>query len=199
MNAKHTKNPEDLEFVARVPRGTDARNRFRPRMPVRLVEPIAAFSFEGDFAGERYAALVEFLAARASSVSLVVRDGRLPGRAKKLYEGFLAAGAKAERRGEWPGTRLAEGEATVLVAPLTPVVAKFLATGAPSLFAWCAPDRPEDLAFLDAAGTAVLETVAHERLGTLRLDRFDWDLWNADPHLGGDWRWRDASNNLRPE
>lgn len=78
-------------------------------------------------------------------------------------------------------------------------MAKYLATGAPSLFAWCAPDRPEDLAFLDAAGTAVLETVAHERVGTLRLDRFDWDLWNADPHLGGDWRWRDASNNLRPE
>ena len=91
MNAKHTKNPEDLEFVARVPRGADARNRFRPRMPGRLVEPFAAFSFDGDFAGERYAALVEFLAARASSVALVVRDGRLPGRAKKLYEGFLAA------------------------------------------------------------------------------------------------------------
>ena len=42
------------------------------------------------------------------------------------------------------------------------------------------------------------ETVAHERIGTLRLSEADWEAWNRHPRLGGDWRWRDASNNLRP-
>jgi beta-galactosidase/beta-glucuronidase len=48
------------------------------------------------------------------------------------------------------------------------------------------------------ARPSILETVAHERGGALRLFEADWEAWNRHPRLGGDWRWRDASNNLRP-
>ena len=159
---------------------------------------LVAFEFEGDIAGDRYAALVDFLSPRARFVLLVMCDGDGRGRVGRIVDAFAAAGAKAERRSEWPGTRLVGGTATVLTAPSNAGTATFLKASSDSLFGWCAPDRPTDLCFVDARGVAMLETVAHERIGTLRLSEADWEAWNRHPRLGGDWRWRDASNNLRP-
>ena len=141
---------------------------------------------------------MDFLSPRVRFVSLVVRDGDGRGGAGRIVAAFAAAGAKAERRSEWSGTKLVGGTATVLTAPSNAGTAAFLKASSDSLFGWCAPGRPEDLCFLDAAGVALLETVAHERSGTLRLSEADWEAWNRHPLLGGDWRWRDASNDLRP-
>jgi hypothetical protein len=67
---------------------------------------------------------------------------------------------------EWPGTKLFGGSATLYRFRAEATVAPTLYQ-AQRLYAWLAPDRPEDLAFYNEDGSVWLASCAHEGFGYL--------------------------------
>ena len=116
--------------------------------------------------GPAYLALLREAAVACESFSLVWRD--LPRQSdgpaaieKALRPALLQEGSARS----WPGTELLGGPpATVRHYRLDPSTLGLLSQ-APGLYAWLAPDRPEDLAFYRANGSVWLGSVAHEAMG----------------------------------
>ena len=113
--------------------------------------------------GKTYVALLHFALRHHSLFSLVWRD---------QLAFFPSAAACAEtlqpdlvnerRTDEWPGTQLLGHLATVRLYRMSPSALSTLAE-AGGLYAWAAPERPEDLAFYVGEGNPWLGSIAHER------------------------------------
>lgn len=118
-----------------------------------------------DPSGETYRRLVDFACARCRSFSLVWRDGmKFRRSARDVEERLSPFLLKEARSSEWPGTQLFSGTARVRHYRVSRDSAVVLRE-AGSLYAWLAPERPEDLAFYTQDGTCLLGSVAHESDG----------------------------------
>lgn len=127
--------------------------------------------------GETYGRLLDFIRHRASTFTLVLSgSGKKSARALQLLaslDQYLED--KVETR-EWPGTVLSEGFTGVLYRfRVDDGSVEFLRHAAPSLYAWCAPARPDDLCFYRADGSTLLTSTTHEREGDLRLSQTEFD------------------------
>ncbi len=63
---------------------------------------------------------------------------------------------------KWPGTQLLGNQAAVRACKLAPAVMDVLLSSE-RLYAWIAPDLPEDLALYTSSGDCWLGLIAHER------------------------------------
>jgi len=121
-------------------------------------------------AGEVYLSLLEFAEQQDARFSLVWRQQAPLGAGayalKRVLRPFME---RQVRTAEWPGTRLIGHTAMVRIYRLVPEAARVLAE-AGRLFAWRAPERPEDLAFYSADGRCWLASIAHERQAYVTLD-----------------------------
>ena len=112
--------------------------------------------------GADYRALLQFLAARATSFSLVWRSDGAYGPSADVVRGRLAADlVRTEGTSAWPGTQYLGGLATVRHYRNTAAAIAVLSE-AGMLYAWRSPELPEDLAFYNAAGHVLFASIAHE-------------------------------------
>ena len=112
--------------------------------------------------GADYRSLLHFLRARATTFSLVWRsDGGYKPSADVVRGRLAPALIRTEGTSEWPGTLYAGGLATVRHYRTTAAAIAILAE-AGTLYAWFEAERPEDLAFYDAAGQVLFGSIAHE-------------------------------------
>ena len=124
---------------------------------------IRRYSFRAEPQGDTYKALVQFAAARASSVLLVVRpDLSLAASAMDTLARLRPHLRVEEQRDAWPGTKLWGGLATLGRYDFVPEVASILASVATGLFQWRQPELPEDLCFLRGNERPWLVSIAHE-------------------------------------
>ena len=82
--------------------------------------------------------------------------------ANKLETALQPFLIREEYTDEWPGTKLLRSKAKVRHYRLTDESLPILAE-APSLYAWLAPNLPEDLAFYATDGRCWLLSSAHEK------------------------------------
>jgi hypothetical protein len=121
-------------------------------------------------AGPTYLDLLRFAENRATTFSLVWREQlNFEAAAKDVEARLRPFLQKRTRTSEWPGTELIGHFAIVRFYHLTRKAAEIVAS-AERLYAWMAPDRPEDLAFYAADGRCWLASIAHERESFLDLD-----------------------------
>jgi hypothetical protein len=86
---------------------------------------------------------------------------------------------REKKTDQWPGTRLLGHLATVRLYQLSPSALSVLAQ-AKSLFAWVAPNRPEDLAFYVEEGNPWLGSISHEMDSFLYSDAVDLEELYAE-------------------
>jgi hypothetical protein len=114
-------------------------------------------------AGATYLALLAFAERHSRTFSLAwrkqLRFDDSARRLEKALQPFLEVQRESDN---WPGTTLIGHTAIVRFYRLDPDSSKVLAR-AGRLYAWLAPERPEDLAFYTAAGRWWFASVAHER------------------------------------
>ncbi len=135
------------------------------------------FAFREEPSGKAYDELLDLGLAVARHGSLVRRRGvRSSPEAEALWAKLRPFAVSETEESEWPGTRLLGDTATVLRFSITTESAALLRGTANSLYAWCQPGLPEDLAFLRADGSAVLGTIAHEEDAFLCLLRTELEL-----------------------
>jgi hypothetical protein len=114
-------------------------------------------------ADSAYLQLLAFAESRATTFSLVWREQLSFDPSAESIEASLRPFLEREvRTSEWPGTQIIGHFAIVRFYRLTPVSAEVLAL-ASGLYAWVAPQLPEDLAFYAADGRCWLGSVAHEQ------------------------------------
>jgi len=112
--------------------------------------------------GETYEQLVELAERRCGSFSVVWRDQLdFTEEASVLDQALSPYLIREVVSAEWPGTRLLSSKARVCYFRLVPQSAAIL-RAAHSLYAWLAPNRPEDLAFYTPEGHCLLGSIAHE-------------------------------------
>lgn len=118
----------------------------------------------GEPKDETYTRLLRFARRYCPEFSLIWRED--------VGQNEIAAALRSELEGslidqrvthEWPGTKMLAGQALLLRYEFSERALEVLAT-ARKLFAWKAPDRPEDPAFYDEQGQVWLGVVAHERI-----------------------------------
>lgn len=134
--------------------------------------------------GEVYRALLAFAEQTGSLFSLVWRDQFDFSEPAYAVEQALAPElVSSTSTDSWPGTRLLGHKATVNLYKMSPSALKVLA--APGrLYAWKAPNYPEDLAFYAAPGCPWLGSIAHERDAFLYPGQIDVPtVLNAVPGL----------------
>lgn len=125
--------------------------------------------------GETYASLLRFAPSRAALVSLVWREGVAFGPGAQAVTDELRPELLHEQRtNAWPGTQLLGGLGIVRFYRMSAISSSTLAS-AGSLYAWLAPDRPEDLAFYVEVDRPWLGSIAHERDAFLDPDVVDLD------------------------
>jgi hypothetical protein len=112
---------------------------------------------------ETYLHLLQFAMRQNSLFSLVWRDQVEFVESAIAVEKALRSGlVKESQTDHWPGTQLLGHVATVRLYRLSLPALSVLAE-AKNLYAWVAPDRPEDLAFYLWEDNPWLGSVAHER------------------------------------
>jgi hypothetical protein len=112
---------------------------------------------------EVYRALVDFCAARAATVLLVLREmDWLDDSARAFISQFQKSALQEQNATEWPGTKLTSRTATLFRYRITPDLIDYLKTNADGLYEWQQPERLEDLSFLREDGSTLLATIAHE-------------------------------------
>jgi hypothetical protein len=113
--------------------------------------------------GTVYKELLDLAAELCGSFSLVWRDqlkfSRSADGIKDALSPFLL---RDERTDEWPGTKLMGHFAQVRHYRVDARAMRLL-ENAPGLYAWLAPDYPEDLVFYAADGTVWMGSIAHEK------------------------------------
>jgi hypothetical protein len=113
--------------------------------------------------GAVYQELLNLAAEVCGSFSLVWRDQLQFDRSAQAIEDLLSPYlVREERTDEWPGTKLMGHLATVRHYRVAGEAMRVL-DGAAGLYAWSAPERPEDLAFYTADGAVWLASIAHEK------------------------------------
>jgi hypothetical protein len=119
-----------------------------------------------------YRRLLQFAAARASTLYVVVRDeSQLSDDARLTLSILEPSLISVSKVAEWPGTRLlAGGEARVFTYRASSSVMKELETRAGGLYDWIGPGLPEDLGFRRRDGSVWLASIAHERDAWLELE-----------------------------
>jgi hypothetical protein len=118
-----------------------------------------------DVAGDAYAFLIERCLQQEGTFGLVWRDQLEFGESARLIQAELRPlQVRHKKADRWPGTALLGHRASVITyrgdAAATAVLER-----PGSLFAWLAPDYPEDLFFAGRDGTLQVVTVSHEKLG----------------------------------
>lgn len=112
---------------------------------------------------ETYVALLQFALARHSLFSLVWRDQLdFNDSASAVAEALRPDLLRERRTSEWPGTQLVGHRAIVRLYRMSPAACSALAA-AGGMYAWRAPERPEDLAFYVSEENPWLMSIAHER------------------------------------
>jgi len=128
---------------------------------------------------ETYLRLLQFAQRRNSLFSLVWRDQHEIVRSAIAVEEALRPDLVREKQtDQWPGKRLLGDLATVRLYKLSPSALSVLAE-AKSLFAWVAPDRPEDLAFYVGEDNPWLGSISHEMDSFLYSDAIDLEELRA--------------------
>ncbi|HET9253051.1 MAG TPA: hypothetical protein VFP58_13140 [Candidatus Eisenbacteria bacterium] len=113
--------------------------------------------------GQAYAGMLELASEACASFSLVWRDQlSFHASAQAIAADLAPFLVRQERTAEWPGTQLLGHLATVRHYRLEPESLRVLKT-AEGLYAWHAPELPEDLALYTPDGMAWLTSIAHER------------------------------------
>jgi hypothetical protein len=113
--------------------------------------------------GNVYAALLSFALQRNTLFSLVWRDQLdFAESAVSVGEALQPCLLKQRRTHQWPGTELLGHLATVRLYGMSSYAVSLL-TEAQGLYAWIAPERPEDLAFYTTEGVPWLASIAHEQ------------------------------------
>jgi hypothetical protein len=116
----------------------------------------------GEPKGETYTKLLRFARRHCPEFSLVWRDDVGQNADAEAVRSALLVSLIEERvTTEWPGTKLLAGKALLLRYDFSEAALDVL-SAARKLFAWKAPDRPEDPAFYDDHGEVWLGVVAHE-------------------------------------
>jgi len=110
-----------------------------------------------------YAALIRFARAQGSTFSLTWRPRlTFDANAKQIERALRSSLIRQETTETWPGTQLVGHAALVRFYTLSPD-AQAVLDAAARLYAWLAPNRPEDLAFYTHTGRYWLASIAHER------------------------------------
>jgi len=129
---------------------------------------------------ETYLGLLQFAQRQNSLFSLVWRDQHEFVRSALAVEIALRPDLVREKQtDQWPGTRLLGHLATVRLYQLSPSALSVLAE-AKSLFAWVAPNRPEDLAFYVEEDKPWLGSISHEMDSFLYSGALDLEELYAD-------------------
>jgi hypothetical protein len=127
------------------------------------------FDIVEDIVGHNYRDLIDEIGSRASRFGIVAREVDSSG----LISFMMSVGDNPiidELRSSWPGTILLNSSARVVEYPATKHTIHCIQTASDSLFQWLQPERPEDLfAIGDTDYEFLLETVSHERFGTVRV------------------------------
>lgn len=117
-----------------------------------------------------YELLLKGVANYGAMGQLVLR--RTMGRAKSC-EAFLGELSPwicvTAARAEWPGTRLVDNLADVVVFELCTESLTILFRHSCGLYSWIQPELPEDLCILRHDSSPILATISHERDGWLSL------------------------------
>lgn len=130
--------------------------------------------------GPMYEALLRFALRHDCLFSLVWRDqSAFAVSAAAIAKNLRPALVRQTRTDEWPGTTLIGHFAIVRLYRLTATTLSMLAP-ADRLYAWIAPDRPEDLALYTSDGAPWLASVAHERNAFVYPDSVDLRRLAAD-------------------
>ncbi|MEM8609253.1 MAG: hypothetical protein AAGF92_19280 [Myxococcota bacterium] len=120
---------------------------------------------ESDPTGETYRRVLELIWAHSSAFTLVLEQpGLSPSNEAREWTARLATDLlTTEHVNSWPGTQMPADADPVTLGRyrLTPVT-KELILEQHSLFSWCLPALPEDLAFYRSDGRVTLGTTAHE-------------------------------------
>ncbi|HEU4939233.1 MAG TPA: hypothetical protein VFT39_22450 [Vicinamibacterales bacterium] len=123
--------------------------------------------------GTTYVALIRFAAAERSTFSLTWRHQlKFDANTKQVEDALRSSLIRLETTETWPGTQLIGHAAIVRFYELS-AAAQALLEDAGRLFAWLAPNRPEDLAFYTASGRYWLASIAHERAAFIDPDAVD--------------------------
>lgn len=130
-----------------------------------------------------YYHLLDYALAECKYVLLVIRDTmRLNLKGQRVIEKLSDYLHEEKQTDEWPGTKLLNNQARVLVYDYVPEVAEILKTPVSSLFRWLQPDFPEDLCLLKKDETPWLVTISHENDGYFVLSEQEKDqLFHALP------------------
>jgi hypothetical protein len=132
--------------------------------------------------GQTYLALLHFAVKHSTLFSLVWRDQLDFGPAAIAVADKLRPNLVSERyTDEWPGTQLFGHSATVRFYRMSPAAMPTLAE-AERLYAWTAPERPEDLAFYVSADNPWLGSISHEQEAFVYRNAVDLQKLSADVH-----------------
>ena len=130
-------------------------------------------SIHAEPAGATYLALLAFAEGHSATFSLVWRKQLAFGASAETVRTDLEPFLDAKRESDaWPGTKLLGQTAIVRSYRTCPDSVRILAT-AERLYAWKAPERPEDLAFYTSAGRCWFGSIAHERDSFVDVDVVD--------------------------
>ena len=149
-------------------------------MTESLADAPATYRVVSEPSGSVYLALLAFAERHSSRFTLVwQRRLTFAAGAWAIKDALVPFQEKAMDTSEWPGTTLIGGTAIVRRYRFSPEATEVLAA-AERLYAWRAPERPEDLACYGADGNWWLASVAHEGMACLRLERDELSLLRTE-------------------
>lgn len=126
-----------------------------------------ALSIEKDIAGDDYERFIEKAFDRFAFFSLVWRSQLTSEESARVIRPELRPYQVRHRRtNRWPGTEVGGSKADLLIYRCDSRAIRILMRPG-SLFSWCAPKFPEDLAFYGADRRCAVASVAHERDGRI--------------------------------
>ena len=125
-----------------------------------------------------YQRLLGHAVAFCGTALLVVRDSlQLEPSARLVFQKLAKFLRSAQKRAEWPGTKLLHGTAaTVYEYEYNEALAHLLQSMAHGLYEWRQPRFPEDLCLLRPDRNPWLVSISHERDGYLELQpgEYEW-------------------------
>src|SRR5438445_9643198 len=132
---------------------------------------ITEYEFAEEPAGELYRRLVDYMGTRAHSFSLaLVRpEFKNPNRLR-ILDRLKPFQLRLEQTRKWGDTVLAPRHTAFLIGyRVAPESLAILRDEASGLYAWHAPDYPDDLSFYRSDRTPLLSSTAHEKEARLTL------------------------------